>query len=1209
MKRPNIHSGASFTDPARSRSPGGFALIVTLVMVSLVTLLAMALLALSTNSRKMDGAGRSRVQAQSNALTALALALGDLQKEAGKDQRVTRSTSAEPAVDPGGAKTPLPGWTGVLNNEDKSLAEVWLVSGSKKPGAGTSPAEPNPWMALDQSNSVILARFGDAAARKEIRVPATNIAGSKDRMAWWIGDSGVKARVDLKKPGTDLSKDPARNKERLALAQSAQEPDLSVLGPAWSGLASSMDYPREKLLTLESVGLATGDAALPSANFLDLTTTGEGLPVDIAKGGLKADLSIITDKSQEAKGYATRYLGFSPPASTATWPAVVTPSANGESTFYLCDSLLDKNLFNAARGAAGPNWAVLWRYARLWDDAGVKSGAGTLIPVTLDKNQAPEIRTNLWKPYTWHDAGDYRRDYPHFNSPVTPVLSTIQLGMRFKARDITATGATKKKYQLQLEFKPLIGLWNPYNVPIKATRFWIDWKVCPMIRIGAQKPGAASTTTLPTIWMRNVFGNTGGWFRMSTVSTDFQPGEFRLFSIDTKVPLSTSTGAAHTLYPKWSEQGAFQYDVPGTDAQLEEGAEVWMGNFYLEDTQDKEFKTVFPTISVGDQGNFLTLKIDGTSNGNNDYCFGRYTNPWLGGEAKLSWVPSVPERVISGTGGGATKKRHRIADLASEHGHIATWRFAMRTSSQLTTSTAGSGVRSLDTQAVRGWYDTNPRAIANNPLWELGSLNDATGQRVGFNFTNPLMGDASGSFSSQVGDSRGGFRGLIAEGDAGDQTPQTPGGARYQGYGGPSNTASGGQSHVIAFDVPRSPLVSLGQFQHAGLSRYQFEPGYVVGNSYANFRIPLDKTIAPNAGGVTGLHLVDISHEVNTRLWDRFYFSSLGIDFVGSGSSFDTTFGFENLATGKKPLPNPRMRFVPMGDDSSIDTILANAKERAPEAMSARLRINGAFNVNSTSKVAWKAVLSSMTSSELPWVNKENGQVSWQKPGGIRFNRFGHVMTDSGYETNGDGAETEFWLGWRKLTTDELDKLAEEIVKEVEARGPFRSLAEFINRNPASPVLEHRRKGALQAALDRVVNDPLPPSVGLPVKKLPDTVYSDALASENQSAGHASYLAQGDVLQSLGPVLQARSDHFVVRAYGEANHGNGKAAMAYCEAVLQRIPDYVDSTYIGTDKSRGPHLLPAEMGNVNQSGTAALNNKFGRRFKIVSFRWLGPSEI
>lgn len=61
--------------------------------------------------------------------------------------------------------------------------------------------------------------------------------------------------------------------------------------------------------------------------------------------------------------------------------------------------------------------------------------------------------------------------------------------------------------------------------------------------------------------------------------------------------------------------------------------------------------------------------------------------------------------------------------------------------------------------------------------------------------------------------------------------------------------------------------------------------------------------------------------------------------------------------------------------------------------------------------------------------------------------------------------------------------------------------------------------------------------------------------------GSSANLTQGDLLQALGSQLSARSDTFVIRAYGESTDpiSGEVVASARCEAVVQRIAEPVET--------------------------------------------------
>jgi hypothetical protein len=97
------------------------------------------------------------------------------------------------------------------------------------------------------------------------------------------------------------------------------------------------------------------------------------------------------------------------------------------------------------------------------------------------------------------------------------------------------------------------------------------------------------------------------------------------------------------------------------------------------------------------------------------------------------------------------------------------------------------------------------------------------------------------------------------------------------------------------------------------------------------------------------------------------------------------------------------------------------------------------------------------------------------------------------------------------------------------------------------------------------------------------------------SYGIPGIVKQADLLTPIAPVLSARSDSFVIRAYGESVDVTGTVtARAWCEALVERDRNFVDAT------------------NRPETATNSLsptNVRFGRRYKIISFRWLSPSEV
>jgi hypothetical protein len=127
--------------------------------------------------------------------------------------------------------------------------------------------------------------------------------------------------------------------------------------------------------------------------------------------------------------------------------------------------------------------------------------------------------------------------------------------------------------------------------------------------------------------------------------------------------------------------------------------------------------------------------------------------------------------------------------------------------------------------------------------------------------------------------------------------------------------------------------------------------------------------------------------------------------------------------------------------------------------------------------------------------------------------------------------------------------------------------------------------------------------------------------------GAPGIVTQLDVLNSIGPNLTARSDTFVVRAFGEALDGKGESiGKAWIEVVVQRSTEYIGVA--GADPNRRKLAYRNNTGtttsdydtkpllekyekrpNAATFDDANLNRVFGRRFKTVNLRWLTATEI
>ena len=136
---------------AKLRQPGrrGFALVVSLSLMVLLTILALGSLSLSATSLRSSHSQDAQAQAYANARIAVTLALGQLQKYAGDDRRVT----ADAAISPQAAQPQLAGvyasWSpNFVSQPDKAFSGTQYTSAKTTGFKGWLASCPEPAAAL-----------------------------------------------------------------------------------------------------------------------------------------------------------------------------------------------------------------------------------------------------------------------------------------------------------------------------------------------------------------------------------------------------------------------------------------------------------------------------------------------------------------------------------------------------------------------------------------------------------------------------------------------------------------------------------------------------------------------------------------------------------------------------------------------------------------------------------------------------------------------------------------------------------------------------------------------------------------------------------------------------------------------------------------------------------------------------------------------------
>ncbi|MGB1260991.1 MAG: hypothetical protein ACPG6P_13175, partial [Akkermansiaceae bacterium] len=437
-----------------------------------------------------------------------------------------------------------------------------------------------------------------------------------------------------------------------------------------------------------------------------------------------------------------------------------------------------------------------------------------------------------------------------------------------------------------------------------------------------------------------------------------------------------------------------------------------------------------------------------------------------------------------------------------------------------------------------------------------------------------------------------------------------------RGFFGSGNTADTGVNFVTMREIPTRPPLSLAAYRNFDLlfspevfkhwgSSSKIDPAYhaaspstnyAISGGYAHPMLPRNKINASHTDPNVLGSVYDHAYLANWSLYDKWFHSG-----IPTGESDNTVEqgSLTSILNGDEYLPNPRLQWQRGLDQTKVEGLIIDP-EKGHEHVAPYMYVSGGFNVNSTSVEAWRAFLGSMQKRKIP----RYGQPDEQGYGAS----FPRQTIVKGEDINANpGDQENLWNGYQSLDEDDVEKLAKSIVEQVKVRGPFFSMADFVNRRlsstgedsiattGASKNFDLSRSSALQAAIDNTDLNERNFSVSLSSQDVAGIGFNNADAVDGlRAAGAPGYLMQGDLLQALGSSMTVRGDTFTVRAYGESRTTAGVVrARAWCEAVVQRDHEYVDP--------RDDHKETQNLQKVNED--------FGRRFKIVRFRWLNENEV
>ena len=1175
MKSSKFSRSHSRIAEAKSRKQG-FALIVTVTMLILLSLIAVGLLSLSTVTLRASNSLSAQLEAQANAKLALSLAIAQLQRELGPDQRVSAvadiagdnagdqlSAGSDPqngsSLDSTnkGLTSVQPGtryWTGAFENNDtpdqifektpSASHRSWLVSHLDQesqqslatPASASFVANNDGTPAQGDAGIVLVGRnsFGNegSTADNYVVAPIINLTDEESVTGSLAWWIGDE---NVKAVINGAIQSPSQNEQNLAT--------LSPQRLGWEVVNGLEDYPTpntgdqaslERITTLKTAELLLGQSpSLLTDNeslFHSATTAGQGLHVNVSDGGLKVDLTAAL-----ANGLASSN------SDLDNYPEGSNPIIRPLATRDPLDLLTWERLLPFYQRTQNTSTSNTLQVGIEHSALGGRSrtstgGAYTIAPVVVDLRLLLGARVTT--------AGGRSRDI--VANPCAKIAIVI-------ANPYSRT--LEWSDELEFQFRNLLGLRNN-----QSARIW-------NFRNGtAYFPHDESAVD-------GVLGTEAAVFNQAVFQIapgNLAPGEARVYTMASLVSRPSSAATSRIDVPLVADADSLGDFTSCLEMEVSTPRNIATS---LDVRESNNTTTIQLEMRVGGES---LQRLTGFELNNSDF---RAT--------QKTWSTPIPDPV----------PLQLYSFQLSQPGIDYSQKF---------TSTFISGLRA---SALRTYADFNLQA---------------------YHFDSPITSYTPPPYFFENNDSASQIGGTPSTRTAGQS------GSAFQAglFDNPlpwgfSDTE--GSARTVLYSIPNA-LSSLAQFQHLDLTvddtklSVAHQPAYAVGNSYATPFVRREVTEQARFDYVvTGFgnssssprNYYDITYLLNASLWDRYFFST----WDSSQSNF--------LNPNQVSIADVNSDF---SDPNSVAASVVNSKM---------------FNVNSTSISAWKAFLAS--SRDHISIGGSTNKISFPRS----------LQQPEPAVDNPTGSEQDSLAGNRVISDQEVDSLAREIVRQVRLRGPFLSMSHFVNRSLADAAAEREltRSGPLQFALDESGINMDIDGNNFPFSEIVPTSNRAAFAFDGGSTPRAerpdgstdrrpnsrgededwaasaldrnykslssivadrslvggrgratlsdefgyratsipAWVNQADVLQLLGPSMSVRSDSFTIRTCGRSHDASGNVvAVAYAEALVQRVPEFIDPTNEPTD---------------NLSQLSSLNQQFGRRFQLVSFRWLSENEI